>query len=96
MNPNMNFRCYAPYHCGPCIEKNDIKLNPELSYYNLLPNAVGTDCTKVWYKMKRGYIYQYTYDYNDDVNYVKAQGYQNRENGNMMNDLIEIYNKNKK
>jgi hypothetical protein len=94
MSQYMNFRCYAPYQYGMCIEKSNQSVNPESAYYNLLPNAVGSDCTKVWYKMKRGYIYQYTYDYNDDINYVTARGYQNKSN--MMNDLIEIYSKNKK
>ncbi len=91
MSQHMNFRCYAPYHCGMCSEKS---INPTLPYDNLLPNAVGTDCTKVWYKMKNGYIYQYTYDYNDDVNYVTGRGYQNKSN--MMDDLKAIYQMEKK
>lgn len=40
--------------------------------------------------MKNGYIYQYTYSFNDDINFVRAQGYQNKKYGNVMNDLIEI------
>jgi hypothetical protein len=84
---------YASYHYGVCLEKGDKKLDPTFPYYNLLPNAIGTDCTKVWYKMKNGYIYQYTYDYNDDVNYVTGRGYQNQSS--MMNDLKAIYQKKK-
>lgn len=94
--------CLAPYHCGPCPGSVD----PEAVYYDLCPNQIGGPCSKVWYKMKNGYIYQYTYSFNDDddlrcnsvdlsdpnrvVNFVRAQGYQNRKNGCVMSDLMEI------
>ncbi len=82
----MNFRCYAPYNCAPC----PVPVDPETVYDNLCPNQIGGPCSKVWYKMKNGYIYQYTYSFNDDINFVRAQGYQNKKYGNVMNDLIEI------
>jgi hypothetical protein len=80
--------CLAPFHCGPC--KSPVPIDPEAVYYDLCPNQIGGPCSKVWYKMKNGYIYQYTYSFNDDVNFVRAQGYQNKKNGCVMSDLIEI------
>jgi hypothetical protein len=85
-----NFRNYAQYE----PEKCDQKIDYAASYYDLSPNANGSDCTKVWYKMKNGYIYQYTYSTKDNKNYVTARGYQRP--GNTMADLINIYNNNKK
>jgi hypothetical protein len=85
-----NFRNYAQYE----PEKCDQKIDYSASYYDLSPNANGNDCTKVWYKMKNGYIYQYTYSTKDNKNYVTARGYQRP--GNTMVDLINIYNNNKK
>ncbi len=81
--------CLAPFHCGPCPDSVD----PEAVYYDLCPNQNGGPCSKVWYKMKNGYIYQYTYSFNDDINFVRAQGYQNQKNGCVMSDLIEIAKK---
>lgn len=78
--------CLAPYNCAPCA----VPVDPEAVYYDICPNKIGGPCSKVWYKMKDGYIYQYTYSFNDDINFVRAQGYQNKKNGGVMSDLMEI------
>lgn len=72
---NNNFKCYAPY--DKSITLNEIPKNDYKSpYYNLTTNAIGDFNNKVWYKMKGGYIQQYTYSPNDDVNYVTKKRYQ--------------------
>ena len=69
---NNHFRCYAPYITSKETPHNDYKK----PYYDLTPNANGIYNTKVWYKMKDGYIQQYTYSANDDVNYVTKKRFQ--------------------
>jgi hypothetical protein len=80
MNNYFNFRCYAPYSCNSydkCITLNEIPNNDyKAPYYDLTPNAIGACNHKVWYKMKDGYIQQYTYSVNDDINYVTKKRYQ--------------------
>ena len=92
MNNNFNFRCYAPYSCDPytaCITLNEVPTTDyKTPYYNLNPNQNGNCNTKVWYKMKYGYINQYTYSAEDDINYVTKRVYQ--YNGSKMNKLQEI------
>ncbi len=89
----MNFKniysCYEPNYC------DSTKFDYKLPYYNISPNAIGQEqCSKVWYKMKDGYIYQYSYVPNDDINYVTQRRYQ--KYSNMMSDLQEIYKNEKK
>ena len=76
MNNSFNFRCYAPFYTQ-CITSNELPTTDyKAPYYNLNPNQNGSCNTKVWYKMKNGYINQYTYSYEDDVNYVTKKLYQ--------------------
>ena len=92
MNNYFNFRCYAPYSCNPyssCVNLNEVPtIDYKAPYYNLNPNANGTCNTKIWYKMKYGYINQYTYSVENDVNYVTKKVYQ--YNGSKMDKLNEI------
>ena len=82
-------RCYHPYSTPT---QSIQPIDGKAAYEDLSPNATGIpDQTKVWYKMKNGYIYQYTYSYQDDINYVTARKYQ--AYGSMMNDLIQLYGK---
>ena len=92
MNNYFNFRCYAPYSCNPyssCVNSNEIPTTDyKTPYYDLTPNSIGSCNTKVWYKMKYGYINQYTYSAEDDINYVTKKVYQ--YNGSKMAKLQEI------
>ncbi len=90
---NNNFRCYTPYSCNP-LQYQKIPIDVyKLPYYDLIPNANGNDNTKVWYKMKDGYIQQYTYSYQDDVNYVTKKRYQYY--GSQLDRCKEIMNSQK-
>jgi hypothetical protein len=87
MNHLYNFRFYHPYSTS-----YQPPLDVKAPYHNLSPNATGIqNQSKVWYKMKNGYIYQYTHSFEDDVNYITARNYQ--AYGSMMNDLIHLYGK---
>lgn len=90
MNQNKRLSSLKPY-TSPYPDQVEY----EKPFLDMAPNAIGDKnrfgerCSTIWYRMKGGSIYQYSYVPRDEINHVLVQKFQ--KHNSMMNDLVQIY-----